>query len=61
MIEGAIHISILGAQESGVGSALLAKKLGYKVWVSDFNEIKPPYKGELEYHHIEYEEFGHDT
>lgn len=61
MIEGASHISILGAQESGVGSALLAKKLGYKVWVSDFNEIKPPYKGELEYHHIEFEEFGHDT
>ena len=34
------HIVILGAAESGVGAALLAKKLGFSVFVSDGGAIK---------------------
>lgn len=40
-------ISILGAGESGVGAAVLAKKQGVEVFVSDFGEIKQNYKNEL--------------
>ncbi|MEY2923677.1 MAG: UDP-N-acetylmuramoyl-L-alanine--D-glutamate ligase [Bacteroidota bacterium] len=53
-------ISILGAGESGVGSAILAKQNGYEVWVSDFGTIKQSYKDELEQWAIPYEENGHD-
>ncbi len=38
------RIVILGAGESGVGSAILAKKNGSDVFVSDFGEIKENYK-----------------
>ena len=34
-----MKIVILGAGESGVGAALLAKKLGYEVFVSDSHSI----------------------
>jgi UDP-N-acetylmuramoylalanine--D-glutamate ligase len=40
-------IAILGAGESGVGAALLAKKLGYDIWVSDKSEIKDHFQKEL--------------
>ncbi len=40
MIADVKHIAILGAGESGVGAAILAKKQGYKVFVSDLNLIK---------------------
>ena len=30
---------ILGAGESGVGAAILGKKMGYEVFVSDQNDI----------------------
>ena len=53
-------ISILGAGESGVGSAILAQKEGFDVWVSDYGQIKPQYKAELEKYGIAYEEGGHD-
>jgi UDP-N-acetylmuramoylalanine--D-glutamate ligase len=53
-------ISILGAGESGVGSAILAKQKGFEVWVSDFGSIKLRYKAELETNGISYEEGGHD-
>lgn len=53
-------ISILGAGESGVGSAILAHKKGYDVWVSDYGTIKPQYKTELDTYGIAYEEGGHD-
>ena len=33
-------IVILGAAESGVGAAILAKKQGYDVFVSDLSVIK---------------------
>ena len=42
------RIVILGAGESGVGAALLAKQKGYDVFVSDGGVIKEDYKAELE-------------
>ena len=53
------NIVILGAAESGVGAAILAKKQGYSVWVSDKGVIKNKYKEELIQHGISYEESGH--
>ena len=50
---------ILGAGESGVGAALLAKKVGYDVFVSDKSPIKENYKAELEAAQIPYESGGH--
>ena len=52
-------ISILGGGESGTGAALLAKWLGYAVFVSDKSPIKPEYKTELEQAGIPYEEGQH--
>jgi UDP-N-acetylmuramoylalanine--D-glutamate ligase len=34
------HIAILGAGESGVGAAILAKKMENSVWLSDRGAIK---------------------
>ena len=34
------HIAILGAGESGTGAAILAKKKGFDVFVSDYSEIQ---------------------
>ena len=53
------YISIIGAGESGVGAALLAKKVGANVFVSDFNLIKDQFRKELEGNDISYEENGH--
>lgn len=53
------NIVILGSGESGVGAALLAKKLGYDVLVSDKGEIKEKYKIELDMAQIPYEEGNH--
>ena len=53
------YISIIGAGESGVGAALLAKKMGADVFVSDFNFIKDQFRKELEDNDISYEENGH--
>ncbi|MFZ5430055.1 MAG: UDP-N-acetylmuramoyl-L-alanine--D-glutamate ligase [Bacteroidota bacterium] len=50
---------ILGAGESGTGAAILARKQGYAVWVSDSGLIKEKYKTELDRHQIEWEESGH--
>ena len=52
-------IVILGAGESGVGAALLAKKQGFDVFVSDKSPIKDNYKAELETAQIPYESGGH--
>ncbi|MFT6981618.1 MAG: UDP-N-acetylmuramoylalanine--D-glutamate ligase [Crocinitomicaceae bacterium] len=38
------HIVILGAGESGVGAAVLAKKMGWSVFVSDFGSINEKFK-----------------
>lgn len=53
------NILILGGGESGVGAALLAKRCGMPVFVSDNAPLKPAYRKELETHHISYEEGGH--
>ena len=42
------HIAILGAGESGVGAALLAKAKGMLPFVSDKGKVKPSYQKELE-------------
>ena len=54
-------IVILGAGESGVGAALLAKQKGYEVFVSDASAIKPIYQSELEANHIPFESGTHDV
>ncbi len=54
-----MKISILGAGESGVGTAILAQKQGFDVFVSDGGAIKDIYKKELEEHNIAFEENGH--
>ena len=53
------RISILGAGESGTGSALLAKAKGFTVFVSDQGEISPKYKAVLQAHGISFEEGKH--
>ncbi|MBO6287266.1 MAG: UDP-N-acetylmuramoyl-L-alanine--D-glutamate ligase [Prevotella sp.] len=53
-------IVVLGAAESGAGAAVLAKKEGFEVFVSDMGTIKDKYKKLLDDHHIEWEE-GHHT
>jgi UDP-N-acetylmuramoylalanine--D-glutamate ligase len=50
---------ILGSGESGAGAAILAKKQGYEVFVSDAAPIKNIYKEELKEHGIEFEESMH--
>ncbi|GIV26377.1 MAG: UDP-N-acetylmuramoylalanine--D-glutamate ligase [Bacteroidia bacterium] len=53
------RIVILGAGESGAGSAILAKKQGYSVFVSDIGKIKEEYKNELKQYSIDFEENKH--
>lgn len=50
---------VLGAGESGVGTAILAKKKGYLVFVSDKGTIKKKYKDVLEHFEIDWEEEQH--
>lgn len=54
------RIVVLGAGESGAGAAVLAKKEGFDVFVSDLSGIKPKYKELLDAHAICWEE-GHRT
>ena len=54
-----MRIVVLGAGESGVGSAILAQNKGFEVFVSDMSAIKPQYKAELEKRKIPYEEKQH--
>jgi UDP-N-acetylmuramoylalanine--D-glutamate ligase len=53
------QIVILGAGESGTGAAILAKKQGYDVFVSDNDVIKPKYKEMLYDYEIQWEEEKH--
>jgi len=55
------RIAILGAGESGIGAALLAKKHGYEVFVSDGGKIKEDRKEQLEAAGIAYEEEEHSA
>lgn len=52
-------IVVLGAAESGAGAAVLAKKKGFDVFVSDMSQIKDKYKKILDDHDIEWEEGQH--
>lgn len=54
------RIVVLGAGESGVGAAILAKKEGFDVFVSDSAIIKDHYKQMLDDHGIAWEE-GNNT
>ncbi len=51
---------ILGAGESGVGAALLAKQKHYNVFVSDGGVIQHSFKTEMLDNNIEFEEGAHD-
>lgn len=53
------RLVILGAGESGVGAALLAKKEKWEVFVSDAGTIKPSFKNELSSVDIDFEEGKH--
>ena len=53
------RIVILGAGESGAGAAVLAKKEGFDVFVSDMSAISDKYKSLLDSHGIEWEEGSH--
>ncbi len=52
-------IAVLGGGESGVGTAILAKKKGYKVFVSDKGIITKKYKEVLLHNDIAFEEKKH--
>lgn len=54
-----MRLVILGAAESGVGTAVLAQKQGYEVFVSDMGAIKDRYKSVLSERGIEWEEGQH--
>lgn len=53
------RVVVLGAGESGVGAAILAKKLGMDVFVSDRSEIKSPYLETLQENEIAFESGQH--
>lgn len=53
-------IVILGGGESGVGAAILAKKKGYDVFVSDGSSLKDNFRNELINAGIGFEEGKHD-
>jgi len=53
------RIVILGAGESGTGSAILARQQGYDVFVSDSGKINPKYRDMLNEHQIIFEANGH--
>ena len=53
------RIVILGGGESGCGAAILAKKLGFDVFLSDFGSIADKYKLMLDEHAIPWEEGKH--
>lgn len=53
------NIVILGAGESGAGAAVLAKKQGYNVFVSDKSKIADKYKKQLIENAVEWEEGTH--
>ena len=52
-------IAVLGGGESGVGAAVLAKKQGFEVFLSDHGEIAEKYRIVLSNHEIEWEQNKH--
>lgn len=55
------RLVILGGGESGVGAALLGKKKGYEVFLSDGGSLKDGYRNELKNADIEFEEGCHSV
>ncbi len=53
------NIVVLGAGESGVGAAILAKKQGFNVFVSDYGNIAHKYRDELDSNSIDWEQGKH--
>ena len=53
------RIVVLGGGESGAGSAILAKKMGFDVFLSDNDSIKTKYKEMLYNYDIPWEENKH--
>lgn len=53
------RLVILGGGESGVGTAILGKKKGYEVFVSDYGKIKDNYKEVLALNRLDWEEEKH--
>ena len=53
------RLVVLGGGESGVGTAILGKKKGYDVFVSDFGKIKDNYKEVLILNKIKFEDEQH--
>lgn len=53
------RLIVLGGGESGVGTAILGKKEGYEVFVSDFGKIKENYKEVLTINEIPWEDETH--
>lgn len=53
------RLVVLGGGESGVGTAILGKKEGYEVFVSDFGKITEKYKNVLTQYNIDWEEEKH--
>ncbi|NGY36162.1 UDP-N-acetylmuramoyl-L-alanine--D-glutamate ligase [Flavobacterium sp. XN-5] len=54
-----MRLVVLGGGESGVGTAILGKKKGYDVFVSDFGKIKENYKKVLIDNSIDWEDEKH--
>ncbi len=52
-------IAVLGGGISGYGSAILAKKKGFDVFLSDMGKIAPKFRERLDEWHVEYEEGQH--
>lgn len=52
---------VLGAGESGVGTALLGQSKGYEVFVSDLGKIAPKYADKLKKANINFESLQHTT
>lgn len=53
------RLVVLGGGESGVGTAILGKKKGYDVFVSDFGKIQDNYKEVLALNGLDWEEGKH--
>ncbi|MCH5214019.1 MAG: UDP-N-acetylmuramoyl-L-alanine--D-glutamate ligase [Muribaculaceae bacterium] len=53
------RLVILGGGESGYGAAVLGKKLGMDVFLSDSGRLKEAYREKLEAENIPFEEGGH--
>jgi len=53
------RLVVLGGGESGVGTAILGKKEGYEVFVSDFGRIKDKYREVLKINEIKWEDEQH--